>query len=85
MLITPAVSLSYPALVIFQEAEHELANLLCSGKLSENDIIGEYRALQLASGWPTGIKMLLDAGADMTSPGKGKEVDQYDGGFRFAG
>ncbi|RHZ60682.1 uncharacterized protein CDV56_102011 [Aspergillus thermomutatus] len=68
-----AVCLSYPALVIFQETERELVTLVGSGQLCGDHIIGEYTALQLATGWPAGIKILLDAGADMTKDGKGNK------------
>jgi hypothetical protein len=66
--------------VIFQEAERELVSLVGSGQLSGDNIIGDYTALQLAAGWPVGIKILLDAGADMTRAAKGGELVPWDGG-----
>ncbi|KAF7134031.1 hypothetical protein CNMCM5793_005611 [Aspergillus hiratsukae] len=74
-----AARVSYPALVILQKAERELVSLVGSGQLSGNHIIGNYTALQLATGWPAGIRILLDAGADMTRSGTGNAMDPYNG------
>ncbi|KGO37124.1 hypothetical protein PEXP_001490 [Penicillium expansum] len=47
---------------IIKESEKELREALASGHASSNDRIGAFSPLELAFGWPKGIKILLQSG-----------------------
>lgn len=58
VLVVPEV-----AKIIFQESEQMLLSGLESGRILSNDKVCGCSLLQLAFGWPDGMKILLDAGA----------------------
>ncbi|EAW11922.1 uncharacterized protein ACLA_006800 [Aspergillus clavatus NRRL 1] len=55
-----AVLLSAEARAIACEDEIALANLISRGQLLANDIIGEWKAIGLVLGWPSGVSLLLE-------------------------
>ncbi|KAF7128522.1 hypothetical protein CNMCM5793_003310 [Aspergillus hiratsukae] len=57
-----AVYLSSPARALVQENEETFARIVRQDQLSGNDTIGFYKAIDLAIGWPSGVKTLLEAG-----------------------
>ncbi|RLL95031.1 hypothetical protein CFD26_102744 [Aspergillus turcosus] len=63
-----AVYISSPARALVQEDEETFARIVRQGQLSGNDIIGQYEAIELAIGWPSGVKTLLEAGMDNIPP-----------------
>ena len=50
--------------VILRESGQELRDALNSGRVSSNDKFGPHSLLEITIGWPEGIKILLEAGAD---------------------
>ncbi|RHZ65985.1 uncharacterized protein CDV56_109124 [Aspergillus thermomutatus] len=63
-----AVYVSSPALALVHEDEETFARIVRRDKLSGNDTIGKYKAIELAIGWPSGVKTLLEAGMDSVPP-----------------
>ncbi|KAF9883678.1 hypothetical protein FE257_003062 [Aspergillus nanangensis] len=63
-----AFEISDLARCIILERAEALRNLLSCGLATSNDLIGKFSPLQLAVGWPEGLEILLEAGADARRP-----------------
>ncbi|KAI9924721.1 hypothetical protein MW887_006577 [Aspergillus wentii] len=56
------------ATAILSHSEADLRNLLDSGCADPNDLVNEATLIQMSADWPKGLRILLEAGADIKSP-----------------